>query len=68
MVDRMDNNQIAYTQLERDTIMEVEMMHIKDYQTRTSAYEGHYLHYNTEISKDTVHIQFRKGDLWIPTN
>lgn len=68
VVERLDNNQIEYTQFEKDTTIEVEMMHVKDYKTRRSAYEGHYLHYNTEVSKDTVAVQFSKGDLYIPTN
>lgn len=68
VVERLDNNQIEYTKFEKDTLMEVEMMHIKDYKTRRSAYEGHYLHYNTEVSRDTLEVQFSKGDLYIPTN
>jgi len=68
VIERLDNNQIEYTKFEKDTIIEVEMMHIKEYKTRRSAYEGHYLHYNTEVSRDTVEVNFSKGDLYIPTN
>jgi len=68
VVERLDNNQIEYTRFEKDTLIEVEMMHVKDYKTRRSAYEGHYLHYNTEVSKDTLEVQFSKGDLYIPTS
>ena len=42
--------------------------HIKDFKSRNAPYEGHYLHYNTEISKTTESVNFRKGDLYIPTN
>jgi hypothetical protein len=68
VVERFENNQIEFTQFEKDTTIEVEMMHIKDYKTRRSAYEGHYLHYATEVEKDTVEVTFLKGDLYIPTN
>lgn len=42
-------------------------MRIKKYKTRKNAYEGHYLHYDTEVTKDTVEQQFFKGDIYIPT-
>lgn len=68
VVERLDNNQIEYTRFEKDTIVEVEMLHVKDYKTRRSAYEGHYLHYNTEVSRDTLDVKFAEGDIYIPTN
>ena len=33
-----------------------------------SAYEGHYLHYNTSIKIDSIAVHFSKGDLYIPVN
>ncbi len=65
--ERLDNNQIQYTVLEKDTVISVETMRIVDFKTR-NAYEGHYMHYNTEISRKQRQIQFQKGDLLIPTN
>ena len=44
----------------------METLHINDYKTRPSAYEGHYLHYNTSIKTDVISIRFSKGDLYIP--
>ncbi len=67
VVERLQNNQIEFTRFESDTTIQVEMLHIKDYKTRRSAYEGHYLHYNTEVSRDTVDVKFVKGDFFIPT-
>lgn len=67
VVERLQNNKIEFTRFESDTTIQVEMMHIKDYKTRRSAYEGHYLHYNTELSRDTVEVKFSKGDIMIPT-
>lgn len=68
VVERLQNNQIKFTRFETDTILTVESMHIKDYKTRRSTYEGHYLHYATEVSKDTLEITFSKGDVYIPTD
>ena len=68
VVERLENNQIEFTKFEKDTTFSVETLHIDDYQTRTSAYEGHYLHYNTTVKRDTVSMTFSKGDLYIPTH
>ena len=54
VIERLENNQISYTQFEKDTTLVVETMHVDDYKTRSSAYEGHYLHYNTSIKIDSI--------------
>lgn len=68
VVERLDNNAIAYTRFKNDTTITVEVSHIKDYKTRSAAYEGHYLHYGTETVKTTKEVAFMVGDLLIPTN
>ena len=64
---RLNNNQILYKKFDNDTIILAEYMRIEKYKTRKNAYEGHYLHYDTEVTKDTVEQQFFKGDIYIPT-
>ncbi len=66
VIDRLQKNQIKFTRFEKDTTMIVETFHIKDFKTRTAAYEGHYLHYNTRVEIDTAVVNFSKGDLYIP--
>ena len=68
VIERLDKNQIFYTQFEKDTTIVVETSHINDYKTRPSAYEGHYLHYNTSIKTDVIAVRFSKGDLYIPVD
>ncbi|QOD62166.1 M14 family metallopeptidase [Polaribacter haliotis] len=68
IIDRLEINNIELTYFDKDTIISVEVNHIADYKTRTAAYEGHYLHYNTTVEKSTKEIKFRKGDIYIPTN
>lgn len=68
VVDRLKTNQVEFIQFEKDTTMVVETYHIDDYKTRRSAYEGHYLHYNTKVKVDSVSVTFSKGDLYIPTH
>ncbi|NVJ89109.1 MAG: M14 family metallopeptidase [Flavobacteriaceae bacterium] len=68
VISRLKNNKIEFTRFEKDTTIQVEVNHIKDYKTRPSAYEGHYLHYNTSVTKSTENIVFKKGDVYINTN
>ena len=68
IVDRLENNNIEFTRFKNDTLITVEISHIADYKTRSAAYEGHYLHYNTTLTKTTKEVTFRSGDLYIPTN
>jgi len=68
IVDRLKNNNIQFSTFTKDTSIAVQVNHIKTYETRSAAYEGHYLHYNTTVSKNTKELLFRAGDLYIPTN
>ena len=68
VLDRLKNNNIQFSKLKNDTVITVEVNHIADFKTRKSAYEGHYLHYNTSVSSSKKEIKFRKGDLYIETN
>lgn len=68
IIERLLNNKIDFTRFKNDTILTVETQHIKNFETRSTAYEGHYLHYNTTISKNKKEIFFKKGDIYIPTN
>ncbi|WP_299313864.1 M14 family metallopeptidase [uncultured Aquimarina sp.] len=65
---KLDRNQISYRTLEKDSTISVEVYHIKDYKSRKSPYEGHYLHYSTTVKKSVEEIIFKNGDLIIPTN
>lgn len=61
-------NNLEMTQLKNDTIIRVETYHIKDFKTYSNPYEGHYTHYNTEVTKTQQKIGFKKGDFIVDTN
>ena len=61
-------NNIEMTQLEKDSIINVESYRIADYKTRQRAYEGHYPHYETSVTSKTHSFMFRKGDYLIDIN
>ena len=67
VIDRLKMNNIKMEPLERDTLIEVESYRIEDYETSETAYEGHYPHRNTQVSKRKEDVKFRKGDYLITT-
>ena len=60
-------NQVKMFPVPEDTLILTTQYRIENFKTRNSAYEGHYLHYGTEVSSRKSKRQLRKGDLWIPT-
>lgn len=64
----LKNNAIQYSEIKKDTLIEVESYAIAEYQTSKNAYEGHYAHYNTKINSTNQKITFKKGDVLVNTN
>ncbi len=67
IIDLLKENNLAFSQLKNDTLIEVESYKITDFKTAKNPYEGHYPHNNTKISTTKVKIQFRKGDYLFKT-
>ena len=65
VIERLTLNNIAFTRFKKDTSIAVTVNHIKDFESRKSPYEGHYLHYNTTVLPSTANITFKKGDIYI---
>lgn len=68
VIERLDMNRIEYTKFDSDTTLQVELYYIDKYETAERPYENHYMHYNTEVRKDTQVIDMHAGDLLIPTD
>lgn len=68
VIDLLKLNKIEISQLERDSILTVENYKIENFQTKKTPYEGHYQHYNTNITRSTDSIMFKKGDYVVNTN
>ena len=68
VIDKLNKNKIEMLQLKNDSIIEVESIHIIDFKTSNSAYEGHYPHYDTEVNSKIEQIEFNKGDYLISTD
>lgn len=68
IIELLALNQVEMTLLEKDTIIRVETYHIKDFKTYSNPFEGHYTHYNTEVTKTPQKIGFKKGDFIVNTD
>ena len=68
VIDLLSLNQVNYSTLQNDTIIEVESYRISDYKTYKSPYEGHYPHYDTKVESRLVQQAFQQGDILIPTD
>ena len=68
VIDLLKLNNIVFTQFKNDTTLTVESYKIGSYETRTSPYEGHYSHYNTNVNTSNEKVKFRKGDYLISTD
>jgi len=68
IIELLKLNAIEMTQISQNEILEVEIYKIATYQTGKNAYEGHYGHYNTTVTKNIEKMEFRAGDYKISTN
>ncbi len=68
IIDLLKLNQIKMIPIKQDSTIAVEQYRIKDFKTVPNPYEGHYLHYDTFVTKESGKIKFRKGDFIVPLN
>lgn len=68
VINRLQWNGVEMSRLEKDEEILAEFYYIKDYETRESPYEGHYLHYNVTTEKQTINHTFYAGDYLIKLN
>ena len=68
VIDILKLNGINATQLQKDTLIEVESYKIISFETVKYPYEAHYLHYNTKVSKTIQKVKFYVGDYVFSTN
>ena len=67
LTDLLKLNKIKLEPLQSDTTLYVETYKIEDFKTRDQAYEGHYMHSETKVSKKMDSVKFRKGDFVVKT-
>nr|WP_094746029.1 M14 family metallopeptidase [Aequorivita soesokkakensis] len=60
-------NKIEFSVVKNDSTISAEVYHIKSFETVKSPFEGHYLHYKTEVSKKIENVSIKAGDILIKT-
>jgi hypothetical protein len=68
VIQRLDENNIKWTTLPKDTTMTVTVSYIDSFKTRENPYEGHYLHYNSKSIETEETVSIFQGDLLISTD
>ncbi len=61
-------NGVEMHRLERDSLMELDMYYITDYQTARTPYEGHYNHSQVNLRTERQQVQLYKGDYLVYTD
>ena len=68
VIELLKLNHVKMHPLQEDSTLTVESYRIDNYQTRANPYEGHYQHYNTNITRTTSEVAFNEGDYIVNTN
>ena len=68
VIERLKWNGVIMSPLKENKTTEGEFYYIKNYKSRSTPYEGHYLHYGVEVEQKTMNWNFRKGDYVVYTN
>ena len=68
VIERLKWNGVKMSKLEKNKTLEAEFYYIKNYDSRKTPYEGHYLHSKVEVEKKMMNWNFRKGDYVVYTN
>jgi len=66
VADRLKLNGVWMSALPADTVMDLEVYYIEDFNTRTEPYNGHYWHSGVTTRKVRQQVQLYAGDLVIP--
>lgn len=67
IIKELQRNHIAMKALKQDSSFVVESYKIQDFKTLEQPFEGHYLHYETLVKKNSHKHFFKQGDYLIPT-
>ena len=67
VIELLKTNGIKYSVIEKDTLRKVEAYTIESFETVNRPYEGHYLHYDTQVSSVIESILFEAGDILVPS-
>lgn len=68
IIERLKNNGVTLNYIEKDTILDVTIYYIDNYETSKTAYEGRYLHSHISSTSKNIKRAFYKGDCIVHLN
>lgn len=68
IIDLLKKNTISMNRLTKDSSLNVEVYSVKNFETRKTPYEGHYLHNSTEVTTTTETVALKAKDVIVYTN
>lgn len=68
IVENLERNEVILERLEKDSMLQVTVYHIKGFKTNEKAFEKHNFHSDVKIEKSKEQINFKKGDYLLPMN
>ncbi|TXD73218.1 hypothetical protein ESU54_08765 [Aequorivita antarctica] len=67
VIELLKLNNIEFNEFKNDTTISAEVYSIKSFETVKNPFEGHYLHYKTEVAKKTENVSVKSGDILVKT-
>ncbi|CAM3447921.1 M14 family metallopeptidase [Aequorivita lipolytica] len=67
IIELLKLNGISFSEIKNDSIISAEVYKIKSFETVKNPFEGHYLHYKTEVSKTAQIVSIKAGDILVNT-
>lgn len=67
-IQHLQRNGVTLHKLTSDKRMQVEVYYIEDYNSPSKPYEGHFVHKNTTVRKETQELMFYAGDVVVDMN
>jgi hypothetical protein len=68
IIGLLRDNKIKVSRIEKDSIIDAEVYKIDEYETVRNPFEGHYLHYNTQVETSNEKVTILKGDYLVKTD
>jgi len=68
VIELLKLNKVEMSTLKKDSMIEVEVIHIDEYKAASTQYEMHHPNSNVRISLTKQKMSFRKGDYYVPMN
>ena len=67
VIELLKLNGIEYSEIKSDTTISAEVYRIENFKTVENPFEGHYLHYKTEVTKSSENVLVKKGAILVKT-